>query len=191
MPEKAIKRKIGRPTKYYPALCDEITEYFDQPPTIPVDIPHYDKQGNLTWTDKKEKPARIPSLTKFAKLKNIAWSTIHRWIDPNQGEFRAEFRDAYAHARAIRQDFLCDSAVQGQIAPNTFKFIAVNLTDMRDKQEVEHTSKDSIAALIQMASQEQIRIKQVESKEIPLLAPVKVDCDIDVALINGTKEHTQ
>lgn len=160
--EKKIETR-GRPTSYEPRFCQMLIDYFDQDPTEGIEIDHF-KEGKKTWTDKKQISRRIPSLTKFCKVIDRGWNTIHNWVNPESEIFQPLFKDAYTYARAIRKDFLIDGAITAHYPPNTFKFIAVNLTDMRDTQEVKHTGEfKDIAALIQAASKER---KQIDSREV-------------------------
>jgi len=161
---------FGRPSKYCPILCRCLVEYFDQEPTTTKEIKHY-KNGELAWTDLKEVPNRIPTLTRFAKDHNIGWVTIHEWIDPNEGNYKPDFANAYQHARAVRKSFLCDSAVIGHMPPNTFKFIAVNLTDMRDRQEVDRGVTDELGQMLKDIASNGSGLGEIEGPaQRPLLA---------------------
>ena len=175
--EQEMVETRGRPTSYEPRFCQMLIDHFDQEPTEDEDIKHF-KGGELNWIDKRQKARKIPSLTKFCKIIDRSWQTIHDWLKPESSVFEQLFLDAYTYARAIRQDFLIDGALTAHYPPNTFKFIAVNLTDMRDKQEVEHTAQfKDIAALMQAASKE--RTKQIDSREVlrlptmPIIEPGK------------------
>lgn len=154
----------GRPISYEPRFCQMLIDYFDQEPTEDVKIDHF-KDGTKAWTDTKQKARKIPTLTKFCKIIDRSWQAVHEWLNSESAVFQQPFKDAYAYARAIRCDFLNDGALIAGYPPNTFKFISVNLTDQRDKQQVEHTGQfKDIAALMQMASK--ARAKQVDSREV-------------------------
>ena len=141
MAEKKAKRAKrpgeGRPTKYKPEYCQAIIAHFDVEPVDEREIPHYDAKGNVAWTDIKQLPQRVPSLTKFAKNNDLGWSTVHDWLNKDHASYHVEFSDAYTHARAIRRDMLIDMGMMGLSPPAAYKFTAVNLTEMRDKQETE------------------------------------------------------
>jgi hypothetical protein len=123
------KHAGGRPTKYKPAYCQQLIDYFDIEPFKDIEIPHY-KNGEISWIDKKRLPARLPTLRKFAKSIEISYVTVYAWIKQHK-----EFSNAFTHAQLIRKEFLIDNGLQGLYPPLTFKFVAVNLTDMRDKLE--------------------------------------------------------
>lgn len=180
---------FGRPTLYKPELCQSLIDFFCVPPYEEKKIDHFDpKTGKVTWTDIKRLPNDIPTLTAFCTKYHLGWTTVHEWTDPNQPNYRLDFANAYIHARALRADFLCNGAWNNVCQANTFKFIAVNLTDMRDKTEVAHDIKNNIAAMIQLASQEEQR-KIVSSVEKPPLLAEKAKSATDGRYHN--EEHSE
>ena len=149
MVKKKKRKKAGQPTKYKPEYCDRLIKFFDIEPYEDVELPHYQKDGEtLKWTDFKRMPARLPTLRRFAKKIKVGISSIYRWLDENDGAFQSKFRDAFTHAKEIRKEFLIENGLQGLYPPASFKFVAVNLTDMVDKseQDVKVASLADIAA---------------------------------------------
>jgi len=65
----------------------------------------------------------------------VGISTVYDWLNENHRSYQKKFSDAFTHAKEIRKDFLMQNALQGLYPPATFKFVAVNLTDMRDVSE--------------------------------------------------------
>lgn len=131
------KNKGGRPTKYKSAYCNKLIEHFDIEPWEEREIPHY-KDGELAWTDIKRLPARMPTLRGFAKTISVGISTIYDWLNKEHTSFQGKFSDAFICAREIRKDWLIDVGLSGGAPPASFKFVAVNVTDMRDKIETKH-----------------------------------------------------
>jgi hypothetical protein len=129
------KHPGGRPTKYSKKYCKQIIDFFDIEPCREVEIPHY-KKGDLVWTDFKMVPNRIPTLRKFAKHIKVNFTTVYEWEKKYP-----EFTNALTHARQIRKEFLIDNGLAGLYPPNSFKFVAINMTDMTDKQEFEHSGE--------------------------------------------------
>lgn len=129
---------MGRPTKYKPEFCDKLIEFFDIEPWEEREIPHY-KNGEVVWRDIKILPVRMPTLRGFAKSIEVGISTVYDWINENHDSYVKEFSDAFTCAKAIRADWLVDVGLSGSAPPASFKFVAVNVTDMRDKQEVQHS----------------------------------------------------
>lgn len=130
----------GRPSKYQGDFPDRLIEFFDVDPAESVKIIHYHKDGEkVKWIDIKRMPRRLPTLVQFAKHINAGIRTVYDWIDPKHSSYHEEFSQAFTHAaKRLQKDFLIQAAVQGFMAPLTFKFIAVNLTDMRDQSDVAH-----------------------------------------------------
>lgn len=135
------KKRPGQPTKYKPEHCQALIDFFDVEPWETEEIPHY-KNGELAWMDKKRVYRRLPSLLRFAKSINVCYRTVYDWADSKHGSYQAAFLQALTHARLIRKEMLIDLGLSGSVPPNSFKFVAVNMTDMRDKQEHELGGKD-------------------------------------------------
>ncbi len=131
----------GRPTKYYPEICQELIDWFDQEPYEDIEIPHY-KNGEVSWNDKKRVPRQLPTLRNFARSKKICISTIYNWIDEKHDSFHPEFLEAYSKCvKSGQKEFLIQNGLAGCWNPLFTKFVAVNMTDLTDKQEIDHTSK--------------------------------------------------
>jgi len=144
------KHPSGRPTKYKSGYCDKLIEFFDIEPWKEHEMPHY-KDGKVVWTDIKILPVRMPTLRGFAKSIGIAISAIYRWIDKKEPCYHKEFKDAFTCAKNIRKDWLIDVGLSGSAPPASFKFVAVNVTDMRDKQEHDF-GEDTISSLVDIAA---------------------------------------
>lgn len=133
---------MGRPTNYKPEFCDKLIEFFDIEPWEEREIPHYKTvkgEQQLVWTDIKILPVRMPTLRGFAKSIEVGIRTVYEWIDEKSGSYQEEFSHAFTQAKEIRTDWLTDVGLSGSAPPASFKFVAVNVTDMRDKQEVQHS----------------------------------------------------
>lgn len=128
----------GAPTKYKPEYCDRLIEFFDREPWEDVEMPHYDEKGNVKWVDFKRMAVKLPTLRDFAKSIEVGVRTVYDWIDEKHASYQREFSQAFSQAQEIRKDFLIQNGLQGLYPPASFKFVAVNVTDMTDKQEVEH-----------------------------------------------------
>ena len=127
----------GRPTKYKPEFCEEIVEFFDSEPYEDVNIPHYGKTGEISWTDTKRMPNKLPTLREFAKHIEVGVSTVYDWIDEKHASYHSEFSDAFTRAKDLQKWFLVQNGLQGLYNPAFAIFTAKNITDMRDKQETE------------------------------------------------------
>ena len=140
------KHAGGAPTKYKSEYCDKLIEHFDVEPWEEREIPHYkaSKKGGkiISWTDIKILPRRMPTLRGFAKKIGVGISTVYDWTNKNHPSFQEKFSDAFTCAKEIRKEWLIDVGLSGNAPPASFKFVAVNCTDMRDKTESAITGED-------------------------------------------------
>lgn len=144
---KKTRAKAGQPTKYKPEFCEKLIKHFDIEPWEEREIPHY-KGGEVVWTDIKILPVRMPTLRGFAKKIKVGIRTVYDWIDKKHGSHQEEFSHAFTYAKDIRKDWLVDLGLSGSAPPASFKFVAVNVTEMRDKQEMDlGLNKDTITLL--------------------------------------------
>ena len=122
-PAKPRFEPFGRPSKYKPEFCQQLIDFFDVEP----------------WGIENGKRVynRMPTLRRFAKSIGAGISTVYDWIDSKHDSYHPDFSGAFTQARGIRKDWLCDAGLSGLCPPNSFKFVAVNVTDMRDKTETE------------------------------------------------------
>lgn len=139
------KKKPGQPTKYKDEFCDKLIEFFDIEPWEERKIDHF-KNGEVVWTDIKILPVRMPTLRGFAKSIKVSIRTVYDWISEKHGSHQPEFSHAFTYAKEIRKDWLIDVGLSGSAPPNSFKFVAVNVTDMRDKNETEHSGSVELKA---------------------------------------------
>lgn len=141
---KKKRKQAGRPSKYKSQYAKNLIKFFDVEPFEDMALPHYfnDAKHRVKWKDHKRVANKLPTLRDFAKSVKVPISTIYDWLNKDHASFHKGFSDAFTCAREIRQDFLTQNALQGLYPPLTFKFVAVNLTDMRDTQEHELSGKD-------------------------------------------------
>lgn len=134
------KRKAGQPTKYKPAHCQALIDFFDVEPWEQQKIEHFDDEGRVIKTEEgKRVYRRMPTLRGFAKHIKTCIATVYNWLDQDHASYQPKFLDSYNIAREYRTDWLIDVGLSGLAPANSFKFVAVNCTDMRDKQEHELT----------------------------------------------------
>ncbi len=112
-------------------------KFFDVEPYEQIELPHYDKEGNIKWKDFKRMPNRLPTLRNFAKEIKVDYSNVYRWIKKHK-----EFRHAFTQAKLIRKWFLIENGLQGMYNPAFAMFVAKNITNMRDVKGVEVSGKD-------------------------------------------------
>lgn len=132
----------GRPSKYNSKYCKDIVAFFDMEPYQERDIPHYNKDGSVRWTDIKRMPNTLPTLRNFAKKIKVNISTIYNWLDPEHASFHQEFLDAFTQAKDLQKWFLIENGLNGLYNPAFAIFVATNITDMKNKEVKQHEGKD-------------------------------------------------
>jgi hypothetical protein len=126
------KRKEGRPTKYKKEYCDEIITFFDRE-LYHKELIEVKVKGGGTKEEFREVPNDIAFFSEFARKIGVTTSSLDRWVHKYP-----EFRDAYKKAQQIQKEFLIKNGLAGRYNPTFAIFTAKNITDMRDKQEVDH-----------------------------------------------------
>ena len=112
-----MSKKTGRPTKYKPEFPALLLDYFHE--TI------YERK-------------KLPFLSLFARqYAGVCEDTAIEWT-----KVHPEFSEAYKKAKDMQKEFLIEQGLEGNYNTAFAIFTAKNITDMRDKQEVEHSGKD-------------------------------------------------
>lgn len=140
MPQKgqsvseATKRQIRRAqTKYKPAYCGELIEYFLAPKSSKgwrreldvskvVDGQIYD--GKV--------PVYIPTLTGFCDYIGISLPTFYKWVDIYE-----EFGDAYEEAMESKRELLNSYALAGEVNPVFAKYMLESWNPHKRKRPIE------------------------------------------------------
>jgi len=160
----------GRKTKYKPEYCDKLVSFFkDTPPTkewVAETVREFYKDGTeKKKLDKKKMiPNTLPTLLKFAESIGVDYTTVYRWAhksapDEDFESFQAEFCKAYKKALKYQKEFLIANGLNGASPSAAYIFTAKNLTDMRDKQEVEnkHTIDVESVKKVEELSEEELQ----------------------------------
>lgn len=127
-----------------------LIRFFDVEPYVDIKLPHYDYvkgKKRIKWTDYKRVANRLPTLRNFAKKIGVASSTVYLWVQKHK-----EFSDAFTHAKELRKWFLIENGLNGCYNPVSFKFVAVNITDMVDKKETEHSGSITFVEALSKAT---------------------------------------
>ena len=134
MAKAETKGKPGQPTKYKPEYCEAIIDFYDQEP----------------WEEKEGKRLyqRRPSVNGFAKHIKACVASVYNWKTKDHDSFHPEFLEAWNTAKALSKDWLIDVGLSGLAPANSFKFVAVNCTDMRDKVETIHGATTELQTVL-------------------------------------------
>ena len=125
----------GRPTKYKPEYCDEIVEFFTRKPFEPLihnDAVVMDKNGNPVMT-----PCPLPTKEGFAIKIGVDPDTLGNWAKAHE-----KFFGAVKKAEARQKEILIQNGLMGNYEKVFAIFVAKNVTDMRDRKEIEITEND-------------------------------------------------
>lgn len=109
----------GHPTLYKPEYCEQLIEYFSEPP--------YEVIRN------EERPSDFKSLAAFANRLGVHRDTLHEWSKQHP-----EFSDAYKRAKQYQEEWLTVNGNKGLINPAFSIFTAKNVLQWRDKQPDEN-----------------------------------------------------
>ena len=131
------KNKGGRPTKYKPEYCKRLIAFFD----IEKNKRVVKKEKNITKSNGTVESEieymliaeDLPTFEKFARSIGVSYDTlISEWAKKYK-----EFSEAYNTAKQIQKEFLTDNGLKGLYPPSSFIFVAKNITDMKDKQDLD------------------------------------------------------
>lgn len=139
-PRKAPEDKLksGQPTKWTPQINEDIVEFFSQETSREREITIRHKNG--TEETRFETVANpLPTFEKYAHSINVNGDTIVEWAKPENMLKYPGFSAAYKRAKEKQKDFLVENGLMSLYSTAFAIFTAKNITDMRDKQEVEHS----------------------------------------------------
>ena len=124
---------FGCPTKYDPEFCKSIIKFFDREPYEPMK----DESGKLMFNKFGEpimKPARFPTLERFAFEIGVCIQTLHNWTKQHP-----DFLEAFTRAKQLQADILNVNGLGEHYNAGYAKFVAINCTNMVDKVETKHS----------------------------------------------------
>lgn len=139
-----MESKIGRPTKYKPEYCEQLREFFSGEPCREV----IETISGKNWSKEESKllPNRFPTFENFAASVNVHVDTLHEWC-----EVYPEFSEAYTYAKNRQKAWLIENGMNGTYNPHFTQFVAKNITDMKDKTEVDLNQSVSVAGSLSEA----------------------------------------
>ncbi len=140
----ANKLGRGRPSKYKKKYCKMIEDFFDQPPNRRVIKKEIIKSNGTIEREYVDVANPLPTIIKFARHIGVNPDTITEWSNAKTKAGKLKYPDfsvSYRRAMRFAQDHLVDNGLAGLSPAAAFIFVAKNYTEMRDKQEVDHTSK--------------------------------------------------
>lgn len=133
------------PGEYHPEYCKKMLEYFDKPKMIEIKDQYTWKSGAVSEKSRFV-PAPLPHFSYFARSIGVSTRQLKAWRRKHE-----EFREAWDQCQEIVDEFLIDNGLVGGYGPVAMKFVAVNRTNMKDKQVHETRSIDMNKVLDQIA----------------------------------------
>lgn len=122
-------KKMGAPVKYHDGVPDQLIQFFDRP--LFQDI------------NGKTMPNFLPTIEKFCFDINIATSTFYEWCKKYD-----DLSSAFDQAKQIQKNQLIQLSLLGFYKEGFAKFVAINITDMRDSKEVSHDVSNEVKKLV-------------------------------------------
>lgn len=116
----------GRPTDYKPEYCQMMLDHFNQP--LYITKKKEIASGGRKVIIEEEKPNSMPTFERFALNIGVIHETLRNWCKSNP-----EFFAAYSACKDIQKNFILEHGMMGGYNAGFAKFVAVNVTDLRDK----------------------------------------------------------
>lgn len=120
---------MARPTKYKKKYCQMMLDFFNVTPTYMQEV--INQKGQKIEI---EKVSDLPTFEGFACLISVHRETLLNWCK----EF-PEFFDTYRKCQEYQKNILVQNGLHGNYNSLFAKFVAINATDMREKQEIKHS----------------------------------------------------
>lgn len=128
--------RLGRPTKYKVGYCRQIIEYFEQP------LYHQRLKTKMTTKNGNEHNTyeNFPNppifMTDFAYSIGITMVTLRSWK-----KLFPSFLSAFTRAEEMRNNHIVALANMGLFNSNFATFTMKNISDWRDKKDIELSGK--------------------------------------------------
>lgn len=139
---------MGRPTKYKSQYCNALVGFFNGPRTEERISAIVTGKNDYEKTIYETVALPLPTFAKFARSIGVNGDTLVEWSKKHD-----DFSAAYNAAKELQKEFLIDNGLAGHYPPASFIFTAKNITEMRDKQEVEHSGSVSLTRLFDEGQQ--------------------------------------
>jgi len=162
-----VKIKLGRPSKYDPKFCKQILEFFSRPYTIKKKIVKNSVVGPVEV--EVEVVNDFPTFELFAVSIGVDDDTLERWANDTDdaGELKhPDFCGAYKKAKKLQKNFLIRNGMQGFYSGAFPIFVAKNVTDMKDKQDLDIAGEVNVGvAAIAKAVKNQLEKKAITNED--------------------------
>lgn len=132
--KKDESAKVGRPTKYHDKMPQLLKDFFT------VDL-YTIRQKEVVTKDGIQiindvMPNQLPTVEAFCADQYIAKDTFYNWVKKYP-----KFSDAFSYAKAKQVNHLMQLGLSGEYNSPFAKFIMTNISEYRDKVDVEQNQK--------------------------------------------------
>lgn len=127
-------RKVGRPSKYDPALCDKVDEYL----AICVDEEKefHKTRGDNTNSFERRLRVKLPTIGGFSLFVNVPERTIYDWRDAH-----AEFSQSLDKIVKEQERRLLENGLSGDYNSTIAKLILSSNHGYKEKSDVTSDNK--------------------------------------------------
>lgn len=139
----SMAKKNGRPTKYRRKYATMLVEYFSKDPFKEIQVTITTAKG-ATITKTQLVSNQLPTFLGFAQKIKVNGDTLVEWAKGKTKSGKDKYKGfpaAYKKAKELQKWFLIENGLKGLYNPAFAIFTAKNITDMKDKQEIDHTTK--------------------------------------------------
>ena len=152
----------GRPSKYKAIYCKEIIKFFSGPRSKQVLNEVITRKDGTTIEKFATVGVELPFLSGFARKIDVETETLERWAKKFP-----EFCRAYKKAKELQHEFLATNALLNYYNAGFACFTAKNITDWRDKHEIETTGKGiSILNVVKTYGKDAREAKEKEGQAV-------------------------
>jgi len=130
-------KKVGAPTKYRPAMCDQAHDYLAQCKDVYEQIQKSYSQSGESFEYRLA--VTLPTIEGFALFLGVSRTTLFSW-----GDKYPEFLYSLEMLKADQKDRLINMGLSGQYNATTAKLILMSNHGMSEKSEVETSGSYNI-----------------------------------------------
>lgn len=158
-----LKRKVGRPTNYYPELCEEVIEFFDIEPSrtkkiITTGKNYYMKEEEI------EVANPLPHLIDFIRKIGTNSTTIGEWAKKYP-----EFAESLKTAKLLREKIIEQNGLKGLYNASFAIFDAKNTLGWRDEQHLKSEQQVQIVQVYIPSLTEKEKMIELDTKKVELI----------------------
>ena len=125
-------KKIGRPTRYTEDMPDKLLEFFDVPLDRVVKVQNATASGKVVESE-ITKPNRLPTVEGFCAHHKMSKRTFHDWVQKYPS-----FAHALGKCKQLQMNHLIQHSLEGTYHAGFAKFLAINISEYREKIEHDH-----------------------------------------------------